>query len=124
MGYLDKDNYLAITGRKKSLIVTEGGKNVYPEEIEDKFQLFFEIEQVMIKGFIKGNGEHIEVLFYPDQAILKEIGVETMKKRLDDYTAQVNRELMPYQRIERVKILEKPLEITTTKKIKRHKIAD
>ncbi|MDT8298386.1 MAG: AMP-binding protein, partial [Spirochaetaceae bacterium] len=42
VGYLDDENYLYLTGRAKSLIVTEGGKNVFPEEIEDKFQLYEE----------------------------------------------------------------------------------
>lgn len=34
VGYLDHENYLFLTVLKKSLIVTEGGKNAYPEEIE------------------------------------------------------------------------------------------
>ena len=44
VGYLDSDNYLYLTGRAKSMIVTEGGKNVFPEEIEDKFQLIEEVD--------------------------------------------------------------------------------
>ena len=39
LGWLDSENYLMLSGRVKNMIVTEGGKNVYPEEIEDKFQL-------------------------------------------------------------------------------------
>ncbi|MDR1211828.1 MAG: AMP-binding protein, partial [Spirochaetaceae bacterium] len=40
LGYLDSEDYLYLTGRAKNVIVTEGGKNVYPEEIENEFQLF------------------------------------------------------------------------------------
>ena len=47
LGYLDNENYLYLKGRAKNLIVTEGGKNVYPEEIEDAFQLYHQIEQVI-----------------------------------------------------------------------------
>ena len=122
MGYLDTDNYLILTGRKKSLIVTEGGKNVYPEEIEDKFQLFFEIDQVLVRGFKKGNGERIEILFYPDQTKLQENGKERTEAILNKCVELVNKDLLPFQRIERITILDEPLEITTTKKIKRHKI--
>ena len=39
LGWLDKENYVMLSGRSKNMIVTEGGKNVYPEEIEDSFQL-------------------------------------------------------------------------------------
>ena len=52
LGYLDRENYLYLTGRAKSLIVTEGGKNVFPEEIEDHFQLYQQIEQVLIVPYI------------------------------------------------------------------------
>ena len=58
VGYLDSENYLYLTGRKKSLIVTEGGKNVFPEEIEDKFQLYDEVEQILVKGYIKRQKKH------------------------------------------------------------------
>ena len=48
VGHIDKDGYLYLTGRAKSVIVTEGGKNVFPEELEDKFQLYGEIEQIFL----------------------------------------------------------------------------
>lgn len=35
-GYIDKDGYLHITGRSRKIIVTKGGTNIYPEEIEAK----------------------------------------------------------------------------------------
>ena len=52
LGYLDDENYLYLTGRAKNMIVTEGGKNVYPEEIEFAFQLHGEVEQVLVRGFL------------------------------------------------------------------------
>ncbi|HNZ94857.1 MAG TPA: AMP-binding protein, partial [Sphaerochaeta sp.] len=52
VGYQDANGYLYLTGRAKNLIVTEGGKNVFPEEIEDHFQLYDEIDTICVLGYI------------------------------------------------------------------------
>ena len=118
MGYLDSKNYLYLTGRAKSLIVTEGGKNVFPEEIEDKFQLYDEIEQILIRGFVldkKMKTEGIEALVYPVQ----DGKTDTSEERINAIISEVNRELKSYQKIARVTVLDEPMEMTSTKKIKR-----
>ena len=48
LGNLDSEGYLILAGRVKNMIVTEGGKNVYPEEIENAFQLFTDIAQITV----------------------------------------------------------------------------
>jgi long-chain acyl-CoA synthetase len=128
VGYMDSENYLYLTGRSKNMIVTEGGKNVYPEEIENEFQLFEEIEQILIRGFLqdaKMKSEAIEALVYPSPEFTDEKGEtlskETMNGRIDQIITEVNQRLQPYQKIRRTVILDNPLEMTTTKKIKRQK---
>lgn len=121
VGYLDSDNYLYLTGRAKSMIVTEGGKNVFPEEIEDKFQLYDEIEQILIRGYVldaKMKTEGIEALIYPNQ----DAG-DKSREHFQTVIKEVNSELKPYQKIGRFHILDEPMEMTTTKKIKRFKVA-
>ena len=69
LGYMDADNYVYLTGRAKNLIVTEGGKNVYPEEIENGFQFFDEVEQVFVCGYVENaatRSEGIQALLYPE----------------------------------------------------------
>jgi long-chain acyl-CoA synthetase len=124
VGYLDSENYLYLTGRAKNMIVTEGGKNVYPEEIENEFQLFDEVEQVLVRGFIpdkRTKDEHIEALIYPTEEFVKKMGLMKGKvtERIKEIIAEVNTRLLPYQKIEKTTVLEEPLEMTTTKKIKR-----
>ena len=126
LGYMDSENYLYLTGRAKNTIVTEGGKNVYPEEIENEFQLFEEIDQILIRGFMmdkKISIEGIEALVYPNQELKNDAGQlfsqAELKTRIDRIIAEVNQRLLPYQKINRVIILDKPMEMTTTKKIKR-----
>ncbi|NOY10223.1 MAG: long-chain fatty acid--CoA ligase [Spirochaetes bacterium] len=125
LGYLDSDNYLYLAGRKKSMIVTEGGKNVYPEELEDHFQLFEEIEQVAVRGYVRDKDmkiEGIEALVYPSADYFKEHGDVDIQGRIGTIISQVNKELLPYQRIDKFEILDEPMEMTTTKKIKRFKL--
>ncbi len=128
LGYLDKENYLYLTGRAKSLIVTEGGKNVFPEEIEDHFQLYPQIEQVLIVGYIANQetrGEGIEALVYPSrehydsQSISNE---ETIRKDITEVVKEVNRELLTYKKISKLRIMKEPMEMTTTQKIKRPRV--
>ena len=134
VGHLDDENFLYLTGRKKSLIVTEGGKNVFPEEIEDHFQLYDEIEQVLIRGYVldgKMKTEGIEALIFPNEEFQKkqfekdslEYNKENIKLEFDKVIEQVNRELLPYKRISRLKVLSEAMEMTTTKKIKRFKVS-
>ncbi|WP_028974817.1 AMP-binding protein [Spirochaeta cellobiosiphila] len=125
MGYIDKDNYLYITGRMKSLIVTEGGKNVYPEEIEDEFQLFGEIEQILVKGYIKDEklkSEGIEAWIYPAEEASSQMSEKELEQLFQSQVDQVNTRLVTYKKINRFKILKEPMEMTTTKKIKRLKV--
>jgi long-chain acyl-CoA synthetase len=130
LGYIDGDNYLYLTGRGKNMIVSSGGKNVYPEEIENEFQLFPEIDQILVRGFLadaKMKIEGIEALVHPDPESFKDANgnaasKEAVKERIDAIISEVNQRLLPYQRIEKTIILDEAMEMTTTKKIKRDSV--
>jgi len=131
VGYLDRKGFLYLTGRKKNLIVTAGGKNVYPEEIENRFRLYEEIEQVLVRGYTRApqaRAEEIEALIYPSEAHSggsspAEAGDRgSVHDRMAAIIQEVNARLKPYQRLSRFRILDEPLEITTTQKIKRYKV--
>ena len=131
LGWIDNEYYLYLCGRAKNMIVTEGGKNVYPEEIENAFQLYYnEIDQITVQGYIKDEAtksEGIEALVYPADELLKKLDVMRGDTTEDDLVTQaigdivdtVNKTLQPYQRISKVTILAEPLEMTTTRKVKR-----
>ena len=112
------------------MIVTEGGKNVYPEEIENQFQLDTDIEQITVQGYLMDEAtksEGIEALIYPSDELFNRLkllrgdleSADLVKETLEGLVAEVNRRLQPYSRISRTTILEEPLEMTTTKKVKR-----
>ena len=125
VGYLDSENYLYLTGRKKSLIVTEGGKNVFPEEIEDKFQLYDEIEQVFVRGYLKDKksmSEEIEAMFFPSEELRNKYSKEEIYERIKKIVSEVNKGVPQYMVITKIGILDQPLEMTSTKKVKRYKV--
>ena len=132
IGWLDDEKYLYLCGRAKNLIVTSGGKNVYPEEIENAFQMHYnDIEQITVMGYHPTNdltSEEIEVLIYPTDELYKTLNLDrgtpagdsAAYKRMAAIVEIVNKELLPYQRITKITLLNKPLEMTTTKKVKRY----
>lgn len=131
IGKIDKEHYVYLCGRAKNLIVTAGGKNVYPEEIEDAFQLCDDVQQIVVQGYANTEdetAEEIEALIYPSDSLYEELGQKREESynspevtaRIQSEVSKVNKTLQPYARITRVTILENPLEMTTTKKIKRN----
>jgi long-chain acyl-CoA synthetase len=133
VGYQDAQGYLYLTGRAKNLIVTEGGKNVFPEEIEDHFQLYSEIETICVLGYLldkKSKSEGIRALIYPAEKyrndMQKEHGDKAQAKveeHMQRIVGEVNKELQSYKKITRVTVVDEPLEMTSTKKVKRFVVA-
>ncbi len=124
LGYLDKENYLYLKGRAKNLIITEGGKNVYPEEIEDMFQLYTQVEQVLIRGYKQQKNSHAELIeavihpnveYYADQDISEKADLEAVIN-------EINQSLQGYKKITKLTIVHEPMEMTSTKKIKRNRV--
>ncbi len=106
-GRVDEEGFIFITGRKKNIIITPNGKNVYPEEIEAEIQKVEGVAEV--------------VVYESDKLICAEIFTET-PDRCDNIKADVlalNKVLPSYKQIQKVVFRDTEFEKTTTKKIKR-----
>ena len=113
------------------MIVTDGGKNVYPEEIENEFQLCSDISQITVQGYVEdpeSKAEKIEALIYVSDDLYSRLNLKRedgiIPPEVDAAVRQIissrNKNARGYDKIEKITILEKPLEMTTTQKVKRH----
>ena len=122
---IDKDGFIYISGRKKSVIVLNNGKNVFPEEIETLLNKVEGIKETFVFEKKEDDGDVkvcVEIVY--DKELIKELynieGEENIKEFLWDKVKEVN-ELMPkYKYVREMVITEEPLIKTTTLKIKRH----
>ena len=126
MGYIDKEGFIHMTGRKKNVLITKNGKNVYPEEIEEVLNNSDYISESMVYSKDKDddikivadiivNQEFIEAKFKDNPKTKEEI-----KEIIWDEVKRINQTLVTYKHITEINIREKEFEKTTTLKIKRY----
>ena len=123
IGYMDNDGYIFITGRLKSVIVLENGKNVFPEEIEEYLEKIDEIGEVVVVGRTAEDGETIKLtaIVYPKVEIFGETpDKDAAYKAIHAKILDLNRHLPSFKQIKALEIREIPFEKTTSRKIKRH----
>ena len=121
-GYVDKNNYIYITGRKKNVIVLQDGKNVFPEELEEYLGGIRLIKECVVIGRAKENDLCITALIYPDAEYAESIGLtnkEDVNSEIKNQINIINKKLVGYKRIAAVEFRAEPFEKTTTQKIKR-----
>lgn len=125
-GRMDDEGFLYICGRKKNVIVTKNGKNIFPEEVEFYLLKSPYIEEVIVSGIEdKKSGDTIVTaeIFPSYNAINNEIG-ELSEDGLRDFIKvavdEANEQMPLYKRVRRFTLRDEEFEKTTTKKIKRN----
>ena len=127
VGYLDEDGFIFITGRSKNVIVTQNGKNIYPEEIEALLGRVPEIKDVIIYGKSpeKDSRKEDKELIITAKVVVNKEKVKELHGDISDEEVydiiwkqikEVNKQLTSYKAVKSLEIKEGEFEKTTTKR--------
>lgn len=127
LGFMDEDGFVHLTGRKKNVIVTKNGKNIFPEEIETLLNRSpYVLESMVVGKESKDAGElTVHAVIVPNQEnVAAELGEnapeEKVQSLFDNVIKEVNHQLVLYKYIKSFTLRETEFVKTTTKKVKRY----
>lgn len=119
LGYVDKDGYLYITGRKKNVIVLKNGKNIYPEELELLISDLPYVLENMVFGYPKDDDLIVSVKIVYNKEMFPNMSEEEIYNKVWEDIKQINSELTTYKHIKKLIVTDEPMIKTTTQKVKR-----
>ncbi|MBE6581133.1 MAG: AMP-dependent synthetase [Ruminococcaceae bacterium] len=122
VGFMDEDGYIYITGRLKSVIVLENGKNVFPEEIEEYLEKIEEIAECVVVGRKDTDGETVllTAVVYPNKELFGEAESGVIYDTIYQKITELNKKLPSFKKLKGLELRESEFEKTTSRKIKRH----
>lgn len=124
-GRLDDEGWLYITGRIKNIIILSNGKNVYPEEIENKLSIIPGISEVVVySGESRSNKkkEAIVAQIFADKEFLNAEGISDPQRYFEEEVRKINEQTLPYKAVTHVILRDEEFVKNTSRKILRFKI--
>ena len=124
-GFIDEEGFLHITGRKKNVIVTQNGKNIFPEEVEYYLLKSDYIKEVVVTGDQDKKSGNLIVTAHivPEMDVLRaregKLNDQEMNQFFKKQVDLANKNMPPYKRVKRIEIRSEEFEKTSTRKIKR-----
>ena len=123
LGYIDKNGYIYITGRKKNVIVLKNGKNIYPEELEILINNLPYVAESMVFGFPKDDDLLLSAKIVYDKDYINDTYPDFNDKNIENKIwndiKSINSNMPNYKHIKKIITTDEPMIKTTTAKIKR-----
>ncbi len=120
LGRIDKRGHLEIVGRRKDVVVSPTGENVYPDDVERRIGVVHNVAELAVVGIVLSGGERLACLGVVekddrvDSGLRLERARRSLRAALDD--------LPPAQRPALLYVQEAPLPRTGTRKVKREEV--
>lgn len=117
LGIIDKDGNVFIKGRSKNLILGPSGQNIYPEEIEERFNNM----PCVCESVVICENQKLVALVYPDFDEAHNMGLtdEQVAETMEQNRVELNKDLPVYEQISLVRIYNEEFEKTPKRSIKR-----
>ncbi len=125
LGYVDSKGRLFITGRKKEIIVTSSGKNIYPEEIEAHYLTSPYIKEICVMGISRPDepaAERLHAVVVPDFDVMRERKVVNANEWIRYDVENLSVRLPSQKRVLSYEVWNEELPRTTTRKLRRFEI--
>ncbi len=122
----DADGFYYITGRVKDMIVTDAGKNVYPDEVENRYKELPYVKELCVVGLPSsaGAGETVHAVIVPDLDRARDMDPSTVERIIREAAAAIAEKIPTHQRIQTLHFWTSELPKTSTLKAKRGAIRD
>ncbi len=129
IGSIDEDGFLAITDRKKDILVTAGGKNLAPQNLENELKGSKYVSQALVVGDRRPYIAALFTLDEPEVAKWREDGGEDLRALIQDVVDDVNAQHSRFEQIKRFAILPRDFsadegEVTPTLKLRRRVVQE
>lgn len=126
---IDKDGHIYITGRIKNMIVLQGGKKVFPEEVEAVLENSHYIAEACVLGVSRSFGakdgaEEVTAVVVPKAEMYNSYSDDDIDRMVKLDIKTLSEQLAPYKRPTSVIISKEPLPKTTTLKVKRKNVRE
>ncbi|MGL5258795.1 MAG: AMP-binding protein [Lachnospiraceae bacterium] len=115
LGYIDEDDFVYITGRRKNLIILKNGENVSPEELENEIAK----DPLICEIIVREKESVIEAEIYPDLEYAMKKHIKDVPAKLQDIIDEFNKGMPLYKKIHSLIVRQEEFEKTPSKKIKR-----
>jgi long-chain acyl-CoA synthetase len=126
VGSIDEDGFITITDRKKDILVTAGGKNVAPQNLENALKTAPLVSQALVVG---DRRPFVAALVTTDPAVAEGLSPGQVQERVQAIVDGVNAELSRFEQIKRFRVLPRDFtaedgEVTPTLKLKRRVVEE
>jgi len=126
IGSIDVDGFISITDRKKDILITAGGKNVAPANLENALKTAPLVSQALVLG---DRRPYVAALITVDPAVADGLAPEEVERRVQAVVDEVNGGLSRFEQIKRFRVLARDFsteedEVTPTLKLKRRVVAE